>query len=131
MGADSGALGRASRLRAWLGRGPLLRGGAGADATLQRRRSRSDVRRLLNGDMEIALSAGAPPNPLADSRTQRSPRSSGTSPTAPSPIAPSACLASTPASPGAPSPTRPRTPYAGRMWWPLGQVRFVLQAGVS
>jgi hypothetical protein len=46
MGADSGALGRASRLRAWLGRGPLLRGGAGADATLQRRRSRSDVRRL-------------------------------------------------------------------------------------
>jgi hypothetical protein len=67
MGADSGALGRASRLRAWLGRGPLLRGGAGADATLQRRRSRSDIRRLLNGDMEIALSAGAPPNPLADS----------------------------------------------------------------
>ncbi len=26
-----------------------------------------DIRRLLNGDMEIALSAGAPPNPLADS----------------------------------------------------------------
>lgn len=26
-----------------------------------------DIRRLLDGDMEIALSAGAPPNPLADS----------------------------------------------------------------